>query len=58
MDGPNKKWHLTPVTQLLRKELDATLSKPRYLDLNRFYYQLKYEKCFILLINFVSIDTS
>ena len=40
----------------MRKELDATISKSRYLDLNGFYHQLKYEKCFILLINFVWID--
>jgi len=39
---------LTPVTQLLKKDFDATISKLRHLDLNEFYYLLKHKKNFIL----------
>ena len=48
---------ITPVTQLLKKDLDATKSKPRHLDLNGLYYLLKHEKYFISLMNFIWIGT-
>ena len=47
---------ITPVTQLLKKEFDATVSKPKHLDLNGFYRLLKHKKNLILLMNFIRID--
>ena len=44
---------VTPVTQLMKKDFDATISKPRHLDLNGFYYLLKHKKYFISLMNFI-----
>ena len=47
---------ITPVTQLLKTDFDATISKPSHLDLNGFYHLLKHQKYFILLMNSIRID--
>ena len=44
---------VTPVTQFFKKGIDVTISNPRYLDLNGFYYLLKHEDFFILLMNLI-----